>query len=47
MRRGAFAKFANLSLDIKTSSPKEFEAHLKSELVRWGAVVKAAGVKPE
>ena len=41
------AKFANLSLDIKTSSPKEFEAHLKSELVRWGAVVKAAGVKPE
>ncbi len=41
------SKFANLSLDIKTTSPREFEAHLKSELARWGKVVKAAGIKPE
>jgi tripartite-type tricarboxylate transporter receptor subunit TctC len=41
------AKFANLSLDITTTSPREFEAHLKSELARWGKVVKAAGVQPE
>ena len=41
------AKFANLSLDITASSPREFEAHLKSELERWGRVVKAAGIKPE
>lgn len=40
-------KFANLSLDIATTSPREFEAHLKSELARWGKVVKAAGIKPE
>ena len=41
------AKLTNLSLDIPTSSPREFEAHLKSELERWGKVVKAAGIKPE
>ncbi len=41
------AKFANLSLEITTTSPREFEAHLKSELARWGTVVKAAGITPE
>jgi tripartite-type tricarboxylate transporter receptor subunit TctC len=41
------ARFANLSLEIATTSPREFEAHLKSELARWGKVVKAAGIKPE
>ena len=41
------AKLTNLSPDISTSSPREFEAHLKSELERWGKVVKAAGIKPE
>lgn len=40
-------KFANLSLEISPSSPREFEAHLKSELEKWGKVVKAAGIKPE
>jgi len=40
------AKFANLSLEITTTSPQAFEAHLKSELARWGKVVKAAGVQP-
>ena len=41
------AKFANLSLEITTTSPRQFEDHLKSELARWGKVVKAAGIKPE
>ncbi len=41
------AKFANLSLEIATTSPRQFEDHLKSELARWGKVVKAAGIKPE
>ncbi|MEO7726658.1 MAG: tripartite tricarboxylate transporter substrate-binding protein, partial [Burkholderiales bacterium] len=40
-------KFGNLSLDITTTTPQEFEVHLKSELARWGKVVKAAGIKPE
>jgi tripartite-type tricarboxylate transporter receptor subunit TctC len=41
------AKFANLALDISTTTPREFETHLKSELARWGKVVRAAGIKPE
>ncbi|MDB5867393.1 MAG: hypothetical protein JWO70_5199, partial [Betaproteobacteria bacterium] len=41
------AKFAALSLDIAASTPQAFEAHLKSELEKWGRVVKAAGIKPE
>ena len=41
------AKFANLALEITTTSPRDFESHLNSELARWGKVVKAAGIKPE
>lgn len=40
-------KFDNLSLDIMTSTPQQFEAHLKSELERWGKVVRSAGIKAE
>ena len=29
------------------SSPEEFVAYMKSELKKWGAVVKMAGIKPE
>ena len=29
------------------SSPEEFVAYMKSELVKWGAVVKMAGIQPE
>jgi tripartite-type tricarboxylate transporter receptor subunit TctC len=41
------ARFASLSLETALTSPQEFDAHLKSELERWGKVVKAAGVKAE
>ena len=41
------AKFTALSLDIAATTPREFEAHLKAELEKWGKVVKAAGIKPE
>lgn len=40
-------RFGNLSLDITTMTPREFDAHLRSELERWGKVVKAAGIKAE
>lgn len=40
-------KLTNLSLDISTTTPQQFGAHLKSELERWGKVVKAAGIKRE
>jgi tripartite-type tricarboxylate transporter receptor subunit TctC len=41
------ARFTVLSLDIAASTPAEFEAHLKTELEKWGKVVRAAGIKPE
>ncbi len=41
------ARFGNLSLDITTTTPQAFEAHLKSELEKWGKVVKAAGIRAE
>lgn len=40
-------RLGNLSLDITTMTPRQFDAHLKSELERWGKVVKAAGIKAE
>ncbi len=40
-------KFGNLSLDITTMTPQAFDAHLRSELEKWGKVVKAAGIKAE
>ncbi|MFC0220246.1 Bug family tripartite tricarboxylate transporter substrate binding protein [Pseudochelatococcus lubricantis] len=32
---------------VKTSSPEEFRAFLKSELEKWTPVIKAANIKPE
>jgi tripartite-type tricarboxylate transporter receptor subunit TctC len=33
--------------DIVGGTPQQFDAFIKSELQRWPAVVKAAGIKPE
>ncbi|MBI3042432.1 MAG: tripartite tricarboxylate transporter substrate binding protein [Betaproteobacteria bacterium] len=41
------ARFSKLSLDISTTTPEQFGAHLRSELARWGKVVKAAGIRAE
>jgi tripartite-type tricarboxylate transporter receptor subunit TctC len=40
-------KFKTNGIDPVSSSPEQFAALLKSELQRWGDVVKAAGIKPE
>ena len=41
------AKLGNLSLDINTMKPAEFDTFLKQELKKWGKVVKAAGIKAD
>lgn len=41
------AKLGNLSLDINTMKPAEFDTFLKQELEKWGKVVKAAGIKAD
>ena len=35
------------TLEPKTNSPEEMANYDRSEYVRWGKVVKAAGLKPE
>lgn len=36
-----------LAYDIWTLTPEEFAAHLRTDHVKWGKVVKAAGIVPE
>ena len=36
-----------LAYDVWTLQPEEFAAHLRSDYVKWGKVVKAAGIVPE
>jgi len=38
-------RFAELGLRPLTSTPQELGAFMKTELVRWGKVVEAAGAK--
>ena len=40
-------RLADLGVEIVGSSPAEFAAYIKSEIPKWTAVVKAAGVKME
>ena len=35
------------SAEIVAGSPEEFTAFLKSEIVKWAKVAKAAGIEPE
>ena len=38
-------RFAELSLSVTPSSPEELDALIKSEAVRWGEVIRVAGIK--
>jgi tripartite-type tricarboxylate transporter receptor subunit TctC len=40
-------KFAQYSAMAVATSPEEFSAYIKQELVRWKKVAQQAGVKPE
>ena len=40
-------KFKANGIDPVSTTPEQFGALIKSEMQRWGEVVKAAGVKPE
>ena len=37
----------NAGVEIRTSSPQEFERYIKSETLKWAKVVKAAGIKAD
>jgi tripartite-type tricarboxylate transporter receptor subunit TctC len=38
-------RYAQLGARVIGSTPAELAAHLKSEMERWGPVIKAAGIK--
>ena len=40
-------RFASLGVEAKSSSPAEFSALIKSELVRYAKLIKDIGIKPE
>ena len=40
-------KFEELAVSVATSTPAELTAYLKSEMAKWGAVIKDANIKPE
>jgi tripartite-type tricarboxylate transporter receptor subunit TctC len=40
-------RFATNGLDTMSSSPEAFAALIRSEVAKWGKVVRAAGIKPE
>ena len=40
-------KLANVGVIVATLTPEDFGAFIKSEVVRWSAEVKAAGIQPQ
>ena len=40
-------RMASLGMEARAMPPAEFQAYVKSEVVKWAKVIKAAGVKPE
>ena len=40
-------QFAAQGVVVKTSTPQQFSAYVREEMVKWGAVVKASGAKAE
>jgi tripartite-type tricarboxylate transporter receptor subunit TctC len=40
-------RFAAQAIDPIGSTPEQFSAYVKSEIVKWAKVIKTSGVKPE
>jgi tripartite-type tricarboxylate transporter receptor subunit TctC len=40
-------RVAGIGFDAMSGTPQDFAAFIKSETVRWGNVIKVAGVKVE
>jgi tripartite-type tricarboxylate transporter receptor subunit TctC len=40
-------KLAAMGTDPLTSTPEEFAAYIKSEIAKWGDVIRKAGVKAD
>ncbi len=40
-------RFANEGMEVVAGTPQELAAYLRSETIKWGKIVKAAGIQPE
>ena len=40
-------RFAKSGANLVGNSPQEFAAQIRAERVRWGEIIKAAGIKAE
>jgi tripartite-type tricarboxylate transporter receptor subunit TctC len=40
-------KFASIGAEVLTSTPQEFDAFIRTEMVKWDKVIKTAGFRPE
>ena len=40
-------KMDKLGIEIITSSPEDFDVHLKAELIKWSSVARQANIKPD
>ena len=40
-------RVAGLGFDIVASTPEQFAAQIKTEIEKWGKVIKAAGLKAD
>ncbi|MGE0557314.1 MAG: Bug family tripartite tricarboxylate transporter substrate binding protein [Burkholderiales bacterium] len=40
-------RLAGVGFEIVSGTPEQFTAYIKSEMIKWAKVVKAAGIKPE
>jgi tripartite-type tricarboxylate transporter receptor subunit TctC len=41
------AQFARLGVEVATNTPAEFDAFIKTEITKWGAVVRESGAKAD
>jgi tripartite-type tricarboxylate transporter receptor subunit TctC len=41
------ARFEPLGVDVRSSTPDELAARVRSEIALWGPIIKAAGIKAE
>jgi tripartite-type tricarboxylate transporter receptor subunit TctC len=41
------ARFADQGADVASNTPEQFAAYIKSEIAKWGKLIKELGVKAE
>jgi tripartite-type tricarboxylate transporter receptor subunit TctC len=40
-------KYAQEALEMRSTTPEEFGAFIKTEVEKWGAIIKEVGIQPQ